>query len=86
MSAMMDGFNIVFYSKTHKYMSSILHESQGVRVILSKGMDVIVNGHLVHGGGKSRINRRGELLSDDRLFYYVWNKGNTSQKEDRGQV
>ena len=86
MSAMMDGFNIVFYSKTHKYMPSILHQSQGVRVILSKGMDVIFNGHLVHGGGKSRINRKGDLLRDDRLFYYVWSKGNTSQKEDGGKV
>ena len=56
MSAIMDGFNIVFYSQTHKYMPRILHQSQGIRVILRKGMDVIFNGHLVHGGGKSRIN------------------------------
>ena len=86
MSAIKEGFNIVFYSKTHKYMPRILHQSQGIRVILKKGMDVIFNSHLVHGGGKSRFTIDGEILSDDRLFYYVWNKKITSQKEDGSQV
>ena len=86
MSAIKEGFNIVFYSQTHKYMPMILHQSQGIRVILKKGMDVIFNSHLVNNGGKSRFTTDGELLSDDRLFYYVWNKKITSQKEDGSQV
>ena len=47
-SAMSNGFNVVLYSQTHKYMPKILHQSQGVRLILSNGMDVIFNGHLAH--------------------------------------
>ena len=67
-SALNDGFNIVLYSQTPKYLPMIFDESQGVRVILCKGVDNIFNGHLVHGGGKSRKNPKEDMLSDERLF------------------
>ena len=40
----------------------------------------------MHGGGESRFTKNGEMLIDDRLFYYVWNKGISGQKEDGSQV
>ena len=85
-SAMSNEFNVVLYSQTHKCMPRILHQSQGVRLILSNGMDLIFNGHLVHGGGRPRINDKGLMLKDKRLFYYLWNKSKKCLTENGGDI
>ena len=76
LSALSDGFNVVLYSRTHKYIPKVLHKSLGVRIIVGKGMNLLFNGHLIHGGGKSRINEEGVLSEDMRIFYYIWNTSN----------
>ena len=68
LGALNDGFHVVLYSRTHKYLPKVLHKSLGVRLVLGNGMNLIFNGHLIHGGGKGRINDEGILSEDKRIF------------------
>ena len=86
LSALSDGFSVVLYSRTHKYIPKVLDKSLGVRLILSDKMNLLFHGHLIHGSAKSRINEDGVLSKDKRLFYYVWNTSIWSQKEDGGYI
>ena len=86
LSALNDGFNIILYCRTRNYIPKVLHNLLGVRLILAGGMNVIFNGHLIHGGGKSRINDEGDLSEDTRLFYYIWNRSIKYQNENGGYV
>ena len=81
-SALNDGFHVVLYSRTHKYLPKVLHKSLGLRLVLGNGMNLIFNGHLIHGGGKGRINDEGILSEDKRMFYYIWNTSSRCQKEN----
>ena len=74
------------FSRTHKYIPKVLHKSLGVRLVLANGMNLLFNGHLIRGGGKSRVNDEGLLSEDLRLFFYIWNTSNRSQRENGGYI
>jgi len=80
------GFNIIFYSGTHKLMPSILHKDAGVRLVLSPGMTLLFHGYVIHSGGKSRSCADGNLLSDTRLFSYVWDVYMRTARENATRV
>ena len=86
LTALKDGFHAVFYSKTHITMPKVLHQSQGIRLVLSNGMIVIFNGNTVHSGGKSRIDSNGNLSQDRRLFNYIWSLRLKTSREDATEV
>ena len=76
-----EGFNIVMYSKTHKILPKVLHQSLGIRLILSPGMIILFDGCIIHSGGMSRIDSSGRLQEDMRLFCYIWSKVRRSSRE-----
>ena len=54
LTSLEEGLNVVFYSKTHKKLPQILHESRDIQLELPSEMVAIFDGYLVHSGGTSR--------------------------------
>ena len=73
MHALEDGFSIVMYSGTHdtNMFNGCVHRNNAVRLILNKGMRVMLYEALYHSGGKPRDSDIGLVKPDLRLFMYL---------------
>ena len=46
--------------------------SNALWLILQKGMCLIFHQNLIHSGGRFRIGLKDKILTDLRLFCYLW--------------
>ena len=53
------------------YNDMILN-SNALWLILQKGMCLIFHQNLIHSGGRFRIGLKDKILTDLRLFCYLW--------------
>ena len=93
MFALREGFSLVVFSKTHRFIPTecVIHNGMGVRIILQKGMCLIWNGSLIHCGAKSSTNEDGEHMKQLRLFNYWWMQSqygirSTTKREDSKEL
>ena len=86
MLSLEDGFQIVMWCCTHNHKLGHdfkVHRNYKIRFILPKNMGILWHEGLYHGGSKSRNNPDGTLLEDMRLFTYLWQYYEGSDKRKR---
>ena len=64
------GFSIVLFTGTHRgFPNSTVHRNRSVRLILGADMICIWNEGTMHSGAKSRVDKNGDVMADNRFFH-----------------
>ena len=85
MHSLEEGFQIVMWSCTHNHKLGTdfkVHRNSKIRFIMPKNMGIMWHEALFHGGSKSRSYPDGTTMEYMRLFTYLWQLLETSDKRN----
>ena len=73
MHSLINVFSLVLFTGTHRgFPNSTVHRNRSVRLTLGADMICIWNEGTMHSGAKSRMDKNGDVMADNRFFSYVW--------------